>query len=115
MAPPRLMATDTPRTTAKQQQQHHHALRGTVLALAGGLQVPASAIKVKDMFPGDFSDDVKVTLQHVLLCLKVEATNTRDLMPAPAYEALSYVWGSEKNPGQVIVPGISGNTTISIT
>ena len=59
-------------------------------------------VRLLRLSPGDFSDDLHVELEQVLL----DGTST--------YEALSYVWGSPANPVSILV-GPSRGHTISVT
>jgi len=59
-------------------------------------------IRLMKVSPGDFSDDLHVELEQVLL----DGTSS--------YEALSYVWGSSANPVSILL-GPSQEHTISVT
>jgi len=63
-----------------------------------------NAIRLLTLLPGEFSDEIRVVLNHVSF----------DSDNPPQYEALSYVWGSAANPASCKV-GQSGNRTIRIT
>ena len=57
------------------------------------LDEDASEIRLMTILPGRFDDDVFITMETVVLV----KNNT------PQYEALSYVWGSTENPGDISV------------
>ena len=82
------------------------------------LDEEASEIRLMTLLPGRFKDDVSITMETVVL--------TRE--HAPQYEALSYAWGSKKNPVAISVKaripepaksssllGLSQRRTISVT
>ena len=82
------------------------------------LDEEASEIRLMTLLPGRFKDDVSITMETVVL--------TRE--HAPQYEALSYAWGSKKNPVAISVEaripdpaksssllGLSQRRTISVT
>ena len=57
------------------------------------LDEDASEIRLMTLLPGRFKDDISITLKTVTL--------TKE--HTPQYEALSYVWGSKKNPVAISV------------
>ena len=82
------------------------------------LDESAGEIRLMTLLPGRFEDDVSITLETVIL--------TKEHIPQ--YEALSYVWGSKKNPVAISVKaripegsksfsllGLSRRRTISVT
>ena len=82
------------------------------------LDEDASEIRLMTLLPGRFEDDVFITMETVVL--------TKE--HTPQYEALSYVWGSKKNPVAISVRseipersksfsllGLSRRRTITVT
>ena len=57
------------------------------------LDESASEIRLMTLLPGQFEDDISITMKTVIL------TKTHN----PHYEALSYVWGSKENPVDISV------------
>ena len=57
------------------------------------LDEEASEIRLMTLLPGRFKDDISITMETVVL--------TKE--HTPQYEALSYVWGSKKNPVAIYV------------
>ena len=57
------------------------------------LDEDASEIRLMTLLPGEFQDDIFITLETVTL--------TRDHVPH--YETLSYVWGSPKHPRTIFI------------
>ena len=57
------------------------------------LDEEASEIRLMTLLPGRFKDDISITMETVVL--------TKE--HTPQYEALSYVWGSKKNPVDISV------------
>ena len=82
------------------------------------LDEDASEIRLMTLLPGQFEDDIFITMETVVL--------TKEHIPQ--YEALSYVWGSKENPMDINVKarkpkrsktfsllGLSRRRTISVT
>ena len=61
-------------------------------------------IRTLTLHPGDFSTDIHISIQKVLLTIDAP----------PVYEALSYAWGSTKDPVDIRI-GLTGNETLAIT
>ncbi len=61
-------------------------------------------IRLLTLLPGAFDDEIRITLDTALI---IDRYN-------PAYEALSYTWGSADNPVNIVV-GRSGDATFSVT
>ncbi|KAM0798112.1 heterokaryon incompatibility protein-domain-containing protein [Usnea florida] len=61
-------------------------------------------IRTLTLHPGDFSADIHISIQKVVL--------TTD--NPPIYEALSYAWGSTEDPVDIRI-GSSGNETLAVT
>ena len=60
-------------------------------------------IRTLTLYPGDFSADIHISIQKVVL--------TTD--NPPIYGALSYAWGSTEDPVDIRI-GPSGNETLAI-
>lgn len=61
-------------------------------------------IRTLTLHPGDFSADIHISIQKVVL-----TTDT-----PPTYEALSYAWGSTEDPVDIRI-GPSGTETLAVT
>jgi len=103
MASRRKRKTETRRSTTLQLQPPS-PLRPPALYRYQSLYKQTNASRHLTLLPGEYSDDITVLLSNVPF----------DSDNPPRYEALSYAWGSDMNPGSCKV-GQSGNRTISIT
>ncbi|RYP33036.1 hypothetical protein DL767_004947 [Monosporascus sp. MG133] len=85
-------------------------------------------IRLLSLKPGEFSDPIRVTLEHTFIPLGRTSVLTpgdsedededddEEAPTYPSYEALSYAWGSTDNPKPIIVDGAADDAnTIMVT
>ena len=68
------------------------------------LNESASEIRLMTLLPGRFEDDISITMETMIL--------TKE--DTPQYEALSYVWGSEEDPVDILVEARKPNRSSSL-
>ena len=68
------------------------------------LNESASEIRLMTLLPGQIEDDISITMETVIL--------TKE--DTPQYEALSYVWGSEEDPVDILVEARKPNRSSSL-